>query len=118
MQQQAPGILYDTVAREWRCKVVSRECLGAVQSAWEALFSSRVRAVAGVLHVQRLCCGTCLDYKLLISVGAAQHSEWVQGTGGYEGCALGVLEAEFLGTIAAIEGVTDSIAQLYSIADA
>lgn len=91
--------------------------MDARERLWVPL-AARVRAVGGVIGVQRLCCGTCLDYKLLLSVGAAQHGAWAESEGGYEGSALGVLETAFLEALRATEGVVEATAQLYSISEA
>lgn len=115
--EQAPSVLYSTVAREWRCKVDTRERLGEVQSAWASL-APRAKAVPGVICVQRLCCGTCLDYKLLFSIKATDWSQWVAAQGGFDSTPLGALEQEFITAVRAIEGVDAATAQLYSIAEA
>ena len=49
-------------------------------------------------------------------MGAAQHGAWAESEGGYEGSALGVLEAAFLEALRATEGVVEATAQLYSTA--
>ena len=112
LQQQAPGILYDTVAREWRCKW-SKEggsaSVALAQQAWQAV-AGRVRAIDGVTRVQRMCCGTGLDYKITISISASAYAAWAE---------LGhAPEAEFLSALRRIEGVAGVEAQLYSIMEA
>lgn len=87
-----------------------------LQQAWEAV-RERVRAAPGVVRVQRLCCGTCLDYKLIISITAPEYSA-AADHGPDPASALGALEAEFLAAARAIDGVTQVGAQLYSIMDA
>ena len=115
--EQAPSVLYSTVAREWRCKVDTRERLGEVQSVWASI-SPRAKAVPGVISVQRLCCGTCLDYKLLFSVKADVWAQWAAVPGGFDTTPLGALEQEFLSAVRALDGVDDATSQLYSIAEA
>lgn len=73
--QQAPGILYHTVAREWRCKVRSRADLGLAQEAWQP-FAHIVSGLPGVIRVQRLCCGTCLDFRIVVSMRADAYGQW------------------------------------------
>ena len=112
MHTQGPGVAYDTVAREWRCKWSADNdgaSVGQVQQVWEAM-ATRVRAIPGVVRVQRMCCGTCMEYKIVISMRARSYPAWEARD--HEP------EAEFLQLIGAIDGVSAATAQLYSIMDA
>ena len=107
--EQAPGIWYDTVAREWRCRVDERKTLGEVQRIWEEQFAHRTAHLPGCIRVQRLCCGTCLDYRIVVSMRADAYDSWkLQGHSP---------EAEFLGKLRECTGVTEVQSQLLSIMD-
>ena len=108
LRQQAPGIRYDTVAREWRCKVASRDALGEAQQAWQPFVAEVVR-IPGVVRVQRLCCGTCLDFRILVSVREDAYSNWKE-TNHHP-------EKEVLGALRARVGCFDVQSQLLSIMD-
>ena len=106
--EQAPGLLYTTVAREWRCKVNERDTLGKAQQAWE-LCKEETKAVPGVTRVSRLACGTCLDFKIVVSLPAESYKPWAE-TGHPP-------ETKFLEALRAIPGVSAVEAQLFSISD-
>lgn len=106
--EQAPGILYDTVAREWRCKVHSREGLGVAQQAWKD-WARITSEIPGVVRVQRLCCGTCLDFRIVVSMRADAYPAWKE-RGHYP-------ESEFLSSLRS-SGCIEVCSQLLSIADA
>ena len=68
-----------------------------------------MRAVDGVRRVQRLCCGTGLDYKIVISIAEPAYAAWAA-----EGHAP---EEEYLCALRSIEGLSAVEAQLYSITE-
>ncbi len=107
--EQAPGVHYDTVAREWRCRVDERATLGAVQARWEP-FAARVAAVPGLVKAERLCCGTCNDFRILVSVRAEAYAQWRARE--HEP------EAEFLAAMRNCPGVREVHSQLLSVMDA
>ena len=106
LKEQAPGVLYDTVAREWRCKVASRDHLGSAQAVWED-YRNAVARVPGVVRVQRLCCGTCLDFRILVTMRAHAYPRW-------RNCDHEP-EAAFLGALQTSPGITDVRSQMLSI---
>lgn len=64
------GVTFATIAREWRCKwdeENDKKSLAACQTAFEAVLP-KIKAVDGVENVQRLVCGECHDFKVLIGV--------------------------------------------------
>jgi len=66
----AEGIDFDTVAREWRCKwSVDEEkaSLVAAQKAFE-LVLPELKEVDGIIKVDRVVCGGCKEYKVLLFV--------------------------------------------------
>jgi hypothetical protein len=108
LQQQAPGILYDTIAREWRCKVATRDDLGVAQEAWQP-FAQSVAQIPGCVRVQRLCCGHCLDFRIVVTMDAAAYGSW-KDLDHYP-------EANVLGALRASPGCSDVRSQLLSIMD-
>lgn len=62
----AEGVLFDTIAREWRCKWSlegDKASLVAAQKALESIVAD-VKKVPGVKRVDRIVCGGCLDFKV------------------------------------------------------
>jgi hypothetical protein len=62
----AQGVDFDTLAREWRCKWSpdnDKKSLAEAQEALKAVLAE-VKAVDGVLKVDRIVCGGCLDFKV------------------------------------------------------
>jgi hypothetical protein len=60
------GVDFDTIAREWRCKWSPENDKKSLAEAQEALKAvlAEVKAVDGVLKVDRIVCGGCLDFKV------------------------------------------------------
>jgi len=95
----APGVDFDTVAREWRCKwneADDKKSLVEVQKVLNEVMP-KVSSIKGVKHVQRIVCGGCFDYKVMISLPADKFGDWEKE--GFEP------EAEFLEAVKKIPGV-------------
>ena len=76
------GVEFDTIAREWRLKWSSdnnKESLSQVQKRLDELKSS-IQSVPGLKSIQRIVCGGCLDYKVVVSVDANKFGEWVSSS--------------------------------------
>jgi len=60
------GVEFDTVAREWRCKWSGEADNASLAAAQKVLDSNlaKVKGVDGVIKVQRVVCGGCLDFKV------------------------------------------------------
>mmetsp|Transcript_59082 Transcript_59082/g.70470 ORF Transcript_59082/g.70470 Transcript_59082/m.70470 type:complete len:113 (-) Transcript_59082:277-615(-) len=96
----AEGVEFDTVAREWRCKWSSdneKASLIAVQKALDAILS-KVKSVDGVKSVNRVVCGGCLDFKVIVSLEADKFGAWEESSFAPEN--------EFLEAIKGIDGVS------------
>ena len=91
----AGGMSFDRVCREWRCKRAARarEIAAAVDEFLPAL-----KAIDKDATVNRLVCGSCLDFKLMTTVPLDAYGPWEAG--GHEP------EAAFLEKIKAIDGVS------------
>ena len=73
------GVEFDTIAREWRLKWSpddNKKSLSSVQQTL-VVFLPALKAINGVKSVQRIVCGGCLDYKVIISLPAEKFAEWV-----------------------------------------
>ena len=73
------GVEFDTIAREWRLKWSpddDKKSLASVQQTL-VVFLPALKAINGVKSVQRIVCGGCLDYKVIISLPAEKFAEWV-----------------------------------------
>ena len=71
-------IEFDTVAREWRMKWSQdddKASLAAAQKALEKQLAT-VKAVKGVKSVQRVVCGGCMDFKVIVSLDGDSFGEW------------------------------------------
>jgi hypothetical protein len=72
------NVQFSHVAREWRCKWSEdddKKTLAAAQTALDARLA-QVKAVAGVKSVQRVVCGGCQDFKVIINLDAESFGAW------------------------------------------
>jgi replication factor A1 len=103
------GVDFDTKAREWRCKWDEKDekkSLAEVQKALDGVMD-KVGAVAGLKNVQRVVCGTCKDFKVVLSLPNDKFDEW-------EGKSFEP-ETEFLDAVKKIDGVTAAETQTYTL---
>lgn len=109
MPEIAAGVSFDTVAREWRFKWSEdgdKAALVAAQKVLESV-AARVKAVPGVKSVQRVVCGGCHDFKVVVALDAGAFGDWA--------AAEFAPEAEFLEAVKAIPGVTHVETQTYTL---
>lgn len=100
------NVHFDTIAREWRCKWESEEALVKCQTSLTTVLDS-VKSVKGVKNVQRVVCGGCKDFKVIVSLDAATFGEW-------ESSAF-LPEEEFLKGLKEISGVSSVETQTYTL---
>jgi len=108
MPSICPGVEFTTIAREWRCKWSEdndKASLEALQKALNAI-NSKVGAVAGLGDVRRIVCGSCFDFKVVMSMPADKFPAWEE--------TKFAPEEEFLDTIKKIAGVTNVETQTYT----
>lgn len=105
----APGVEFNTVAREWRCKWSGDNDKKSLVEAQEALngVSNTLKAVDGVKEVQRVVCGGCLDFKVITSLDVESFGKWEK-----DGFAP---ETEFLETLSKIDGITQVETQTFTL---
>lgn len=62
----AEGVEFDTIAREWRCKWSADNDKASLVAANKAIneILAQVKGTDGVISVQRVVCGGCLDFKV------------------------------------------------------
>ena len=103
------GVDFDTVAREWRCKWVGDNDNKSLQEAQKALngILVEVKKIDGVKGVQRVVCGGCLDFKVIVSLPADKFGEWE--------AAKFAPEESFLAALKAIDGISMVETQTFTL---
>lgn len=73
------GVDYDTVAREWRFKWSADDNKKSLAEAQKVLnkLKPTIKGVDGVKSVQRVVCGGCLDFKVVVALPADKFGAWV-----------------------------------------
>lgn len=109
MEKITEGVEFDTVAREWRCKWSPDDDKKSLQEAQKVLDEhlKEIKAVDGVKGVQRVVCGECMDFKVIVSLPAPKFGEWEKETF--------APEVAFLAKLTAISGVSLVEAQTYTL---
>jgi hypothetical protein len=105
----AEGVEFDTIAREWRCKWSAdddKKSLVELQKTFEGL-KAEIKAIDGVKSVQRVVCGGCLDFKIIVALPEPKYGAWSE--------ADHAPEASFLDKIKAIDGVSVVETQTYTL---
>lgn len=100
---------FTTIAREWRLKFDTKNDKRSLVSAQQTLnlFKSQLQKIPGVQSIQRIVCGGCLDFKVIVALSADKYADW-EKTGHAP-------EAEFINSLKAIDGVTQLETQTYTI---
>lgn len=109
MPEITSTVKFEHIAREWRFKWSAdsdKASLNAAQAQLEGVLAE-VSAVEGVVSVQRVVCGGCLDFKVVTKLTAAGFGEWEKA-----GFAP---EAAFLAAVKEIPGLTNVETQTYTL---
>ena len=103
------GVEFDTIAREWRLKWSTDSEKKSLQSVQQTLsiFENELKGISGLKSVQRIVCGGCLDYKVIIALDAADFGAWEE--------KAFAPEENFLNAVKAISGVSVVETQTYTI---
>ena len=103
------GVEFDTVAREWRCKWSGEDDKKSLQELQKVLNESKaeIKKIADGAKVQRIVCGGCLDFKVVISLPESKFGDWESNSF--------APEESFLEEIRNIEGVTLVETQTYTL---
>eukprot|EP00979_Chaetoceros_neogracilis_P005534 scaffold1007_cov183-Chaetoceros_neogracile.AAC.4 len=106
MKSIVNNVHFNVVAREWRCKWDAESSLVECQTALTTVLD-QVKDVKGVKDVQRVVCGGCKDFKVIVSLDEALFGEWEE--------SAFAPEAEFLKRLKAITGVSGVETQTYTL---
>jgi hypothetical protein len=109
MHSVTTGVDYDTMAREWRLKwseADEKRSLAAVQQEFASL-KPELEKIPGIKCVERIVCGTCKDYKVILALPIDKFEEWQKSN--Y------APEEKFLHAVSQIPGVEKVETQAYSI---
>jgi hypothetical protein len=109
MDNVTEGVEFDTLAREWRCKWSAAHEKKSLQEAQKALEGvlGEVKKVDGVKGVQRVVCGGCLDFKVVISLDVGKFGAWEENKF--------APEEDFLSKLKAIDGISVVETQTYTL---
>lgn len=105
----APGVEFDTVAREWRCKWSPDNDKAALVEAQKALEGvlDEIKKVEGYKAVQRVVCGGCMDFKVITSLEGDKFGAW-------EGKEFAP-EKDFLAKLEKIDGISTIETQTFTL---
>jgi len=109
MPEITKNVKFDNIAREWRCKWSAdndKAALSAAQGALDDILAD-VSSVEGVQSVQRVVCGGCLDFKVVVKLSAAAFGDWEKS--GFEP------EKAFLAVLGSIKGLSAIETQTYTL---
>ena len=109
MGQITPNVGFDTIAREWRAKWspdADKASLSAAQAELEKVLPA-LKGVKGSKGVQRVVCGSCMDFKVITSVNGDDFGAWEEG-----GFAP---EKDFLAALEKIDGISQIETQTVTI---
>jgi hypothetical protein len=105
------NVHFKTIAREWRLKWTpenDKASLSAVQDVLSSQIAA-VKKVPGVQRVQRIVCGGCHDFKVIVAMDVASFKAW-EAKEFYP-------EASFLKAVKAVPGVSKVETQTYTLMD-
>lgn len=109
MPSVTEGVDFDTVAREWRCKWSPDNDKKALQEAQKELDAilDEIKKLDGYKSVQRVVCGGCMDFKVIVALEAEKYGDW-------EGKGFAPEEA-FLAKLNGIEGISQVETQTFTL---
>ena len=111
MPSVCPGVDFENVAREWRCKYAPENDKKALQEA-QKLFETyvpKLKALNGFVSLQRVVCGGCFDFKVITTLKAGDEN-----FGAWEKANFS-FEKEFLASLEKIEGISMVETQTYTL---
>lgn len=109
MPEIVKGVSFDKIAREWRCKWTpdaDKASLAASQVALDKVLAT-LKALPGVLSVQRVVCGGCHDFKVITQLDAGSFGDWEKKEF--------APETDFIAELKGIEGVSSVETQTYTL---
>ena len=108
------GVGFNVLAREWRLKWSADNDKASLVAAQKVLQQhlEAVSAVPGVLQVQRVVCGGCLDFKVVVSLSAVSFKRWEVRQFEPEATVLAGLRA--IAGVSAVETQTYTLMRLFN----
>jgi hypothetical protein len=102
------GVEFNNIAREWRFKWSADNNKASLAAAQKALndVKGSIKTATGVASVQRIVCGGCLDFKVIVTLPADKFGAW--GEKKFEP------EESFLATVKKIPGISQVETQTYT----
>lgn len=103
------GVEFDTIAREWRCKWSSDDDKKSLAELQTVLNEAKedIKTIDGLKSVQRVVCGGCLDFKVVIALEGEKFGDWQESSF--------APEESFLEKIKKIDGVSVVETQTYTL---
>ena len=103
------GVQFDHIAREWRFKWSAdndKQSLAQAQQKLNAKLAS-IKKIPGVIGVQRVVCGGCLDFKVVVKLAIDDFKAWES--------TKFAPEETFLSEVKAIPGISSIETQTYTL---
>jgi hypothetical protein len=103
------NVSFENVAREWRMKWSGDDDKASLTAAQTALAEvlPAIKAVPGFVSVQRVVCGGCLDFKVIVKLSEPDFGAWE---------AAGFTPEEtFLGAVKGIAGISSVETQTFTL---
>ena len=103
------GVEFNTIAREWRCKWSTDDDKKSLADLQKILDESKdeIKSISGLKSVQRIVCGGCLDFKVVIALEDKEFGDWQES-----GFAP---EESFLDKMKTIDGVSVVETQTFTL---
>ena len=103
------GVSFDHIAREWRMKWSADNNKASLANAQKSLDANIavIKAVPGVVSVQRIVCGGCLDFKVVVKLPAGDFKKWAENKF--------APEETFLEAVKKIDGISTIETQTYTL---
>ena len=111
MPSVCPGVDFENIAREWRCKYApenDKKALHEAQKLFET-YIPKLKALNGFVSLQRVVCGGCFDFKVITTLKAGDEN-----FGAWEKANFS-FEKEFLASLGNIEGISVIETQTYTL---
>eukprot|EP00620_Florenciella_sp_RCC1587_P014640 CAMPEP_0182572468 /NCGR_PEP_ID=MMETSP1324-20130603/16783_1 /TAXON_ID=236786 /ORGANISM="Florenciella sp., Strain RCC1587" /LENGTH=112 /DNA_ID=CAMNT_0024787395 /DNA_START=53 /DNA_END=391 /DNA_ORIENTATION=+ len=108
MPEITSNVSFNQVAREMRCKWSADNDKASLTACQEILDANlpALKALTGFVSVNRVVCGGCLDFKIIVTLDAENYGAWET--------AAFAPEAQILEALAAVDGVSSVETQTFT----
>eukprot|EP01035_Chromulina_nebulosa_P024646 gene24646-32095_t len=105
----ADGVTFNHIAREWRFKWSPDNDKASLSAAQKVLVQHlpEIKSVPGLVDVQRVVCGGCLDFKVIVKLNSSNFDAWKEKSF--------APEESFLTSVKSIPGLTAIETQTYTL---